>query len=44
MEYPVKTTRAQEFINITGLVNRAVSESGVKDGLAIVFVPHTTAG
>jgi secondary thiamine-phosphate synthase enzyme len=44
MEYPVKTTKAQEFVNITSLVNKAVSESGVKDGVAIVFVPHTTAG
>lgn len=44
MEYQVKTTRAQQFIDITGLVNRAVSESGVRDGLAVVFVPHTTAG
>ncbi|HHW47310.1 MAG TPA: YjbQ family protein [Clostridiaceae bacterium] len=44
MEYTVKTTKPQEFVNITGLVSKAVSESGVKDGLAIVFVPHTTAG
>ena len=44
MEYSVKTTKAQQFVDITGLVNRAVSESGVMDGLAVVFVPHTTAG
>lgn len=44
MEYSVKTTRPQEFINITSIVNKAVRESGVKDGIAIVFVPHTTAG
>ncbi len=44
MEFSIKTTRAQEFINITGLVSRAVKESGVKDGIAVVFVPHTTAG
>jgi secondary thiamine-phosphate synthase enzyme len=44
MEYSLKTTKAQEFVNITGLVKKAVSESGVKNGLAIVFVPHTTAG
>jgi secondary thiamine-phosphate synthase enzyme len=25
-------------------VQRVVDESGVKDGLAVVFVPHTTAG
>jgi len=44
MEYSIKTSRPQEFINITGIVNKAVKESGVKDGTAIVFVPHTTAG
>jgi len=44
VEYSVKTTRPQEFINITSIVNKAVRESGVKDGIAIVFVPHTTAG
>jgi len=44
MEYSIKTTRAQEFINITKIVYGAVRESGVKNGLAVVFVPHTTAG
>jgi secondary thiamine-phosphate synthase enzyme len=44
MEYFVRTTKEQEFVNITSLVNKAVSESGVKDGIAMVFVPHTTAG
>lgn len=44
MEFSIRTTKAQEFIDITGLVNKAVRESGVKDGIAVVFVPHTTAG
>jgi secondary thiamine-phosphate synthase enzyme len=44
MEYSVKTTKAQQFVDITGLVNNAVSESGVMNGIAVVFVPHTTAG
>ena len=44
MEFSVKTTRPQEFVDITGLVNKAVKESGVKDGIVTVFVPHTTAG
>ncbi|HHW01120.1 MAG TPA: YjbQ family protein [Clostridiaceae bacterium] len=44
MEYSIKTSKPQEFINITGIVNKAVKESGVRDGIAIVFVPHTTAG
>ncbi|WP_058486469.1 secondary thiamine-phosphate synthase enzyme YjbQ [Defluviitalea phaphyphila] len=44
MEYSIKTTKPQEFINITNLVAEAVKTSGVKKGVAIVFVPHTTAG
>ena len=39
----VKTDRHTQMKDITGLVRSAVSESGVKDGLCIVFVPHTTA-
>jgi secondary thiamine-phosphate synthase enzyme len=38
-------TRARcGFVDITDLVTRAVKQSGVKDGIAVVFVPHTTAG
>jgi secondary thiamine-phosphate synthase enzyme len=44
MEYSLRTTKTQQFVDITGLVNEAVSKSGVMDGLAVVFVPHTTAG
>lgn len=44
MEYPVRTTKAQQFVDITGLVRKTVNESGVEDGIAVVFVPHTTAG
>jgi secondary thiamine-phosphate synthase enzyme len=44
MEYPVKTAKTQQFIDITSLVSRAVSEKGIKNGLAVLFVPHTTAG
>jgi len=44
MEYSIKTAKSQEFINITNIVYDAVRRSRVKDGLAIVFVPHTTAG
>lgn len=44
MEYSVRTTKNQEFIDITSLVKKAVLESGVRNGVAMVFVPHTTAG
>ena len=40
----VKTGSRVEFVEITSNVREAVAKSGVKDGTAIVYVPHTTAG
>jgi secondary thiamine-phosphate synthase enzyme len=37
------TKKKQEFINITGEVERAVSESGIKEGLCLVNAMHITA-
>jgi len=39
----VQTSRREEMIDVTGLVQQAVSESGRESGLVICFVPHTTA-
>lgn len=44
MEYRVKTTKVQEFIDITSLINEEIKRQKVQEGIAIVFVPHTTAG
>ncbi len=43
-EYSLKTARRCELVNVTRQVSEAVSDSGVKDGICVVFVPHTTAG
>ena len=40
----VKTRTRTQFVDITSDVQRAVSESGVKNGTCHVYVPHTTAG
>lgn len=40
----VKTTGSQQMINVTDLVQKAVTDSGIRDGFVIVSVPHTTAG
>ena len=40
----VRTGSRTELIDITDKVQSAVDKSKVKDGLCIVFVPHTTAG
>jgi len=37
------TTKRVEFINITGQVEQAIVESGVKDGLVLVNAMHITA-
>ncbi|HOK43761.1 MAG TPA: secondary thiamine-phosphate synthase enzyme YjbQ [Thermoclostridium caenicola] len=41
---PIRTSGRTQLLDITAQVQRAVDESGVKDGLCVVFVPHTTAG
>lgn len=40
----VKTSSREEFIDITDEVEKAVRESGIKNGLCYLYVPHTTAG
>mgnify|MGYP001768261201 CR=1 FL=1 len=40
----VRTQGRTQFVDITGQVQSAVSESGLKEGVVTVFVPHTTAG
>ena len=42
-EIPVKTGKRIELIDITGQVQEAVSKSGIKEGLCVVYCPHTTA-
>ena len=42
-EYNLSAQR-EDFYNITSQVREAVVKSGVTSGIAVVFVPHTTAG
>ncbi len=44
LEIKVNTSRRQEFIDITENVRKIVRQSGIESGIALVFVPHTTAG
>jgi secondary thiamine-phosphate synthase enzyme len=39
----VNTESHTEFIDISNKVKSVVSDSGVKEGMAVVYVPHTTA-
>ena len=43
-EYPVATSSRTELVKIDHLIEKAIEESGIKDGICTVFVPHTTAG
>jgi secondary thiamine-phosphate synthase enzyme len=42
-EFCVRTKRPQEMVDITGRVADLVRQSGVGDGICLVFVPHATA-
>lgn len=41
--FTIRTTRYDEWINITGEVQKIVAASGVAEGICVVFIPHTTA-
>jgi len=40
----VKTTARVELVDVTHLVRQEVEKSGIKDGLCVAYVPHTTSG
>ncbi len=40
----VSTSRQMEFIDITAIIQREIKSSGLKDGICIIYNPHTTAG
>ena len=42
-EFNIRTGGQTDWINITSEVQKAVSTSGVREGICVVFVPHTTA-
>ena len=45
MKYEFKlSTPKDDLYNITAQVREAIAKSGISDGVAIVFCPHTTAG
>ena len=40
----IKTSRRNEMVDITSRVSEFVTASGIQQGLAVIYVPHTTAG
>ncbi len=43
-EIEVKTGTRDDLIDITAQVRECVRESGVENGICVLFVPHATAG
>ncbi len=43
VEFSFQTPRHDAMVDITGKVAKAVAESGVQDGIATVYTPHTTS-
>lgn len=42
--FGVKTGQSFAMINITGEIQNIINESGVRSGICVIFVTHTTAG
>lgn len=42
--FVVPTRKREDAVDVTGDVRRIVASSGLKEGLCVVYVPHTTAG
>lgn len=42
--FSVRSSKREELIDITSVVNKFVLESGMNEGILLLFCPHTTAG
>lgn len=40
----IETDQHQEFVEITERIEKKIKESNVKEGIVLVYCPHTTAG
>lgn len=43
IELKISTKLREDLIDITDLVLEKIEQSGIKNGIAVIFVPHTTA-
>ncbi len=43
-QFSISTQKPQEFLDITYLINEALEKSGIQNGIAVIYCPHTTAG
>jgi secondary thiamine-phosphate synthase enzyme len=42
--FSIRTPKREVLINITPNISKMVRDSGIKEGICRVFIPHTTAG
>ncbi len=42
-EFSIRTKTKQEMVDVTGRVADLVKQSGVQDGICLIYVPHATA-
>lgn len=40
----IKTNARNDFLDITNNIQKDINDKNIKSGIAVVFVPHTTAG
>ncbi len=43
-EFEISTQKRHQLIDITDKVEKTIEESGLKNGIVLIFVPHSTAG
>jgi secondary thiamine-phosphate synthase enzyme len=43
IELKISTKLREDLIDITDLVLEKIEQSGIKNGIAVIFIPHTTA-
>ena len=43
-EFQIKTAYHTQMVNITPDVRRVIEKCSIKNGLCIIYIPHTTAG
>ncbi len=43
-QFGVRSRSREQMIDITGEVNSLIGQSGIREGVVLVYCPHTTAG
>lgn len=42
--FSLRTSKKEELVDLTGKIQELVTKSGLKNGLVVIYVPHTTCG